>query len=82
MADIHNTPSIEERIKEVENTIVSLQETMAVAERNLEEGKKNLVSLILRRNELNLLRKLRDGELTLIESKTGEIVNLNFIKQA
>lgn len=77
----HMTPSIEERLTALATEKETIEQELKKATHTLEEAKKYLASIQLRINELHLLRKLRDGQFLVIDSETGDPINLSFHKK-
>lgn len=77
----HNTPSIEQRIDILADTILKFNSIITDVENTLANSKRELGSLALQLNELRLLKDIKDGKLVVLKKDTLERVNIQFIEQ-
>lgn len=77
----HKTPSIEDRIDTLTKELSFLKTTCASTRKLLEEADKEMASIKLRINELNLMRGIRDGKYVVIDAETGDALPLTFHKK-
>lgn len=79
MTLIHNIPSIESRLSELENQKKLITERIIKTESLLLESKKTFNSILLQMNELRLMLNLRDGKWMCIDTESNEPIPLNFV---
>lgn len=71
----HNTPKLEERIAKANNEIEFWSNLLARSENEAKEAQKNVNSSILAKNELSLLKNIRDGKYAILD-----LDNMEFLK--
>lgn len=75
----HNTPTLENRIMITDQLIEAKKKEIESHSTALFKCEGDLNSLMLQKNELHLLQNLKNGKWACIDTKTGDILPLNFI---
>ena len=75
----HNTPKLEERIAKANNEIEFWSNLLARSEQEVKEAQKNVNSSILAKNELNLLKNIRDGKYVILDLNKMEFLKTKWV---
>lgn len=75
----HNTPKLEERIAKATKEIEFWGNLLARSEQEVKEAKKNVNSSILAKNELNLLKNIRDGKYVVLDVDKMEFLKTRWV---
>lgn len=75
----HNTPKLEERITKANNNVEFWSKLASQYARESSEAKKNVISSILAKNELNLLKNIRDGKYAILDLEKMEFVKTKWV---
>lgn len=75
----HNTPKLEERIAKANNEIEFWSNLLARSENEAKEAQKNVNSSILAKNELNLLKNIRDGKYVILDLDKMEFLKTKWV---
>ena len=75
----HNTPKLEERITKANNEIEFWSNLLARSENEAKEAQKNVNSSILAKNELSLLKNIRDGKYAILDLDKMEFLKTKWV---
>lgn len=75
----HNTPKLEERIAKATNEIEFWKKLSEQHRKTAEEYIKNVNSSILAKNELNLLKNIRDGKYVVLDLEKMEFLKTKWV---
>ena len=75
----HNTPKLEERIAKANNEIEFWSNLLARSENEAKEAQKNVNSSILAKNELSLLKNIRDGKYVILDLDKMEFLKTKWV---
>ena len=75
----HNTPKLEERIVKANNEIEFWSNLLARSENEAKEAQKNVNSSILAKNELSLLKNIRDGKYAILDLDKMEFLKTKWV---
>lgn len=75
----HNTPKLEERITKADTEIKFWNSLLARSEQEAKEARKNVNSSILAKNELNLLKNIRDGKYVVLDLENMELLRTKWV---
>jgi len=75
----HNTPKLEERIDAQQRVNKAMLAEITDTMKRVDEFKKQLNTGMLRVNELNLLKNIRDGKWKLFDVEKLDFVNMKWV---
>lgn len=75
----HNTPKLEERIAKVDKEIEFWTKLHDQYRKTANEYFKNVNSSILAKNELNLLKNIRDGKYVVLDLENMELLRTKWV---
>lgn len=75
----HNTPKLEERIAKVDKEIEFWTKLHDQYRKTANEYFKNVNSSILAKNELNLLKNIRDGKFVVLDLENMELLRTKWV---
>lgn len=75
----HNTPKLEDRIAKATNEIKFWSNLLVRTKQEAEEAQKNVNSSILAKNELNLLKNIRDGKYIVLDLEKMEFLKTKWV---
>lgn len=75
----HNTPKLEERIDAQQRVNKTMLAEITDTMKRVDEFKKQLNTGMLRVNELNLLKNIRDGKWKLFDVEKLDFVNMKWV---
>lgn len=75
----HNTPKLEDRIAKATNEIKFWSNLLVRTKQEAEEAQKNVNSSILAKNELNLLKNIRDGKYVVLDLEKMEFLKTKWV---
>lgn len=76
---VHNTPRLETRIEEQKEANVLFAKALNEAKATIETYTKQLNSGILRVNELELLKNIRDGKYQIFDTTTMKFIETKWV---
>ena len=75
----HNTPKLEERLTKANNEIEFWSNLLSKYEQDMRECKKNMNSSILSKNEIELLKNIRDGKYAILDLDKMEFLKTKWV---
>ena len=75
----HNTPKLEERLAKANNEIEFWSNLLSKYEQDMRECKKNINSSILSKNEIELLKNIRDGKYVILDLDKMEFLKTKWV---
>lgn len=75
----HNTPKLEDRIAKATKEIEFWSNLLVRTKQEAEEAQKNVNSSILAKNELNLLKNIRDGKYVVLDVDKMEFLKTRWV---